>query len=145
MFIMHHFCAVVSYAYLFKNARLNASCRLQNFKFSWSFNILHCCVLLSRGYFWCELFHQLSRQKNDNGAVIKCIWVSRYQVSMYIHTYLCSVFSILESTHTTYSWNIKWQKCAGISGLWVLNEIFQKIYPENMKKIVGAVWKLPAK
>ena len=33
----------------------------------------------------------------------------------------------------------------GISGLWVLNEIFQKKYPENMKKIVGAVWKLPAK
>ena len=26
-----------------------------------------------------------------------------------------------------------------------LNEIIQKIYPENMKKIVGAVWKLPAK
>ena len=47
--------------------------------------------------------------------------------------------------HTTYSWNIKWQKCAGISGLWVLNEIIQKKYPENMKKIVGAVWKLPAK
>ena len=47
--------------------------------------------------------------------------------------------------HTTYSLNIKWQKCAGISGLWVLNEIIQKKYPENMKKIVGAVWKLPAK
>ena len=47
--------------------------------------------------------------------------------------------------HTTYSWNIKLQKCAGISGLRVLNEIIQKIYPENMKKIVGAVWKLPAK
>ena len=41
--------------------------------------------------------------------------------------------------HTTYSWNIKWQKCPGISGLWVLNEIIQKKYPENMKKIVGAV------
>ena len=38
-----------------------------------------------------------------------------------------------------------WQKCTGISGLWVLNEIIQKKYPENMKKIVGAVWKLPAK
>ena len=47
--------------------------------------------------------------------------------------------------HTTYRWNIKGQKCAGISGLWVLNEIIQKKYPENMKKIVGAVWKLPAK
>ena len=30
------------------------------------------------------------------------------------------------STHTTNSWNIKWHKCAGISGLWVLNEIIQK-------------------
>ena len=47
--------------------------------------------------------------------------------------------------HTTYSWNIKWQKCAGISGLWVLNEIIQQQYPENLKKIVGAVLKLPAK
>ena len=40
---------------------------------------------------------------------------------------------------------MQWQKSAGISGLWVLNEIIQKRYPENMKKIVGAVWKLPAK
>ena len=35
------------------------------------------------------------------------------------------------------------KKSAGISGLWVLNEIIQKIYHENMKKIMGAVWKLP--
>ena len=34
---------------------------------------------------------------------------------------------------------MKWQKCAGISNLWVINEIFQKKYPENMKKI----WKVP--
>jgi hypothetical protein len=27
----------------------------------------------------------------------------------------------------------------------VLNEIIQKKYLENMKKIVGAAWKLPAK
>ena len=46
---------------------------------------------------------------------------------------------------TTYSINIRLQKCAGICGLWVLNEIIKKIYPENMKKIVGVVWKLPAK
>ena len=50
-----------------------------------------------------------------------------------------------QAAHTTYSWNTKWQKYAGISGLWVPNEIIQKKYPENMKKIVGAVWKLPAK
>ena len=30
-------------------------------------------------------------------------------------------------------------------GLWVLNEILKKTYPENLKKIVGAVWELPAK
>ena len=35
----------------------------------------------------------------------------------------------------------------GISGSWVLNKIIQKKkkYLENMKKIVGAIWKLPAK
>ena len=33
----------------------------------------------------------------------------------------------------------------GISGLWVLMKSFKKKYPENMKKIMGAVWKLPAK
>ena len=29
--------------------------------------------------------------------------------------------------------------------LWILNEIIQKKYPENLKEIVGAVWKLLAK
>ena len=48
--------------------------------------------------------------------------------------------------HTTYtSRNNMGQKCEGNCGLWVLNEIIKKIYPENLKKIVGAVWKLPAK
>ena len=37
------------------------------------------------------------------------------------------------------------QKCEGNCGLWVLNEMIKKIYPENLKKIVGAVWELPAK
>ena len=37
------------------------------------------------------------------------------------------------------------QKCEGNCGLWVLNEIIKNIYPENLKKIVGAVWELPAK
>ena len=40
--------------------------------------------------------------------------------------------------HTTYNWNIKWQKCAGISGLWVLNAIIPKKYFENMKKNCGS-------
>ena len=33
------------------------------------------------------------------------------------------------------------QKWEGDCGLWVLN----KIYTESLKKIVGAVWELPAK
>ena len=39
------------------------------------------------------------------------------------------------------------QKCGHKSGLWVLHEIVNKIYAEDMKKkkIVGAVWELPAK
>ena len=47
--------------------------------------------------------------------------------------------------HTTYSRNNKGQKCEGNCGLWVLNEMIKKTYPENLKKIVGAVWELPAK
>ena len=45
----------------------------------------------------------------------------------------------------TYSRNNMYQKCGGICGLWVLNEIILKMYPEKMKKIVGAIWELPAK
>ena len=37
------------------------------------------------------------------------------------------------------------QKCEDKSGLWVLHEMINKTYAENMKKIVGAVWELPAK
>ena len=37
------------------------------------------------------------------------------------------------------------QKCEGNCGLWILNEIIKKRYPENLKKNVGAVWELPAK
>ena len=50
-----------------------------------------------------------------------------------------------EHIHTTYSWYIICQKCEGDCGLWVLNEIIKKIYAESLKKIVGAVWELPAK
>ena len=49
------------------------------------------------------------------------------------------------ATHTTYTRNNKGQKCEGNCGLWVLNEITKEKYPENLKKIVGAVWDLPAK
>ena len=36
------------------------------------------------------------------------------------------------------------QKCEGNCGLWVLNEIINRKYSENLKEIVGAVWELPA-
>ena len=51
----------------------------------------------------------------------------------------------LKYTHTIYTRNNMRQKCEGICGLWVLNEILKKTYPENLKKILGAVWELPAK
>ena len=47
--------------------------------------------------------------------------------------------------HTTYSRNIMCLKCGGDCGLWVFNEMIKKIYPENLRKIVGALWELPAK
>ena len=47
--------------------------------------------------------------------------------------------------HTTYTRNIICLKCGGDCGLWVLNEVIKKIYPENLRKIVGALWELPAK
>ena len=47
--------------------------------------------------------------------------------------------------HTIYIRNNMGQKCEGNCGLWVLREILKKTYPENLKKIVGAVWELPAR
>ena len=47
--------------------------------------------------------------------------------------------------HTIYIRNNMGQKCEGNCGLWVLHEILKKTYPENLKKIVGAVWELPAR
>ena len=44
----------------------------------------------------------------------------------------------------TYSRYNMGQKCEDTYGLWVLNVIMKKIYPENLKKIMGAIWELPA-
>ena len=41
--------------------------------------------------------------------------------------------------HTIYIRNNMGQKCEGNCGLWVLHEILKKTYPENLKKIMGAV------
>ena len=38
------------------------------------------------------------------------------------------------------------QKSEGNCGVWVLNGMIKKTYPENLKKkIVGDIWELPAK
>ena len=50
-----------------------------------------------------------------------------------------------QPNHTTCTRNNMCQKCEGDCGLWILNEMILKKYPENMKKIVEADWKLPAK
>ena len=47
--------------------------------------------------------------------------------------------------HTIYTRNNMGQKCEGNCGLWVLNKILKKTYPEILKKIVRAVWEIPAK
>ena len=47
--------------------------------------------------------------------------------------------------HTIYPGNNMFQKCGHKSGLWVLHEKVNKTYAENMKKILGAIWELPAK
>ena len=54
-------------------------------------------------------------------------------------------FQKRNTTHTIYTRNNMGQKCEGNCGLWVLTEILKETNPENLKKIVGAVWKLPAK
>ena len=50
-----------------------------------------------------------------------------------------------QTHHTIYTKNNMGKKCEGDCGLLVLNEMVKKIYPENLKKIVGDVWELPAK
>ena len=45
----------------------------------------------------------------------------------------------------TYSWFIMGLKSEGNCGLWFFNKIMIKICTESLKKIVGAVWEIPAK
>ena len=58
---------------------------------------------------------------------------------------LGSFFNYVDKMHTIYTRNNMGQKCEGNCGLWVLNGILKETYPENLKKIVGAVWEIPAK
>jgi hypothetical protein len=61
-----------------------------------------------------------------------------------VQMFLTAKYSNL-AFHTIYTRNNMGHKCEGNCGLWVLNEILKKTYPENLKKIVGAVWEIPAK
>ena len=73
-------------------------------------------------------------------------------LSRYSHkTFKCQIHennvvkNLTSFLHTTYSRSNIGQECEGNCGLWVLNEMSKEIYPENLKKIVGAVWDLHAK
>ena len=59
-------------------------------------------------------------------------------------TQLCQC-SKMSMAHTTYIRNSMGQECEGNCVLWIFNELIKKIYPEHLKKIVGAVCELPAK
>ena len=65
--------------------------------------------------------------------------------SMNLVNFLKGVLKCFFAYHTPYSRTIMCQKWEGDCGLWDLNEIIKKIYTESLKKIVGAVWELPAK
>ena len=55
------------------------------------------------------------------------------------------IHNLYTSDHTMYTRNNMGQKCEVNCGLWVPNENLKKTYPEKLKKIVGAVWEIPAK
>ena len=60
---------------------------------------------------WAQVFWEFFEVKKVNQ---KPIDVSAHKVS-YFPTVNTSIFRGGLMRHTTYSWNIKWQKCAGIS------------------------------
>ena len=79
----------------------------------------------------------LWQSSSNHKAVLRCL-------SGVHHAVIKNILPILG--HTTYSRNNMGQKCEGGNcGLWVLNGIILKIYTESLKKIMGAVWELPAK
>jgi hypothetical protein len=53
--------------------------------------------------------------------------------------YLALAILPIAADQTIYTRNNMGQKCEGNCGLWIPNEILKKSYPENLKKIVGAV------
>ena len=55
------------------------------------------------------------------------------------------LFACYNTNHTTYIRNNMCPKCGGKSGLWDNFFRLEENYAENMRKIVGALWELPAK
>ena len=53
--------------------------------------------------------------------------------------------NLVSSSHTTYSWNIMFKNGRAIVVCGFLMKYFKNKYAESLKKIVGAVWELPAK
>ena len=85
---------------------------------------------------------RLSRWYQFNGR-----WSDNFHKICYFTTHLAYLgYGIWSSTtHITYSWISMGLKSEGNCGLWVFNKIMIKICTESLKKIVGAVWEIPAK
>ena len=103
-------------------------------------------------------FSEMTKDLTDESPIIYFENIDTFApcVHMYLHRksssnlefrtiLFLSYSSSCGASHTIYTRNNMGQKCEGVFGLWVLNEILKKTYPENLKKIVGAVWELPAK
>ena len=85
-------------------------------------------------------------KRTQLGKIISKVTLLFFCICVFnLNTKVQSLIDYFYIDHTTYSRNNIGQKCEGNCGLWVLNEMIKKMYPENLKKIVGAVWELPAK
>ena len=102
----------------------------------------------------------LSRRKNTKNMIVRYIhnfyipsilsascksWYLKKTPPVQCVEYIMALMVFLRHAHTPYSWNIMCQKWEGDCGLWDLHEMIRKMYTESLKKIVGAVWELPAK
>ena len=75
----------------------------------------------------------------------KCNFILKQFIHLHTIFFKCALSLEAQTIHTIYIRNNMAQKCEGNCGLWVLHEILKKTYPEILKKIVGAVWELPAR
>ena len=75
--------------------------------------------------------HLGSTEGQGTNQVIKYVNIDIYSYLSTYRKFLCHS----HTKNTTYTRNNMSQKCEGNCGLWVLNEIIKKIYPENLKKM----------